>query len=138
MVLFPKAIERQRAGKDARPLLLLTIGLVMASSAVVTLLYFALPEWIMQTVFGVDFSLPFQLLGLIGIATSLFAAINIWLQYALSLKRRNYVLVLCLIVVAQFVALLIWNDSVMQIATALVGAGVAGNLAGLIFSLTEH
>jgi O-antigen/teichoic acid export membrane protein len=132
MVLFPKAVERQVAGRDPRPLLLLALAAALAAGAVVTVLYFAVPNVLVTTIFGAEYSDPGVLLGLIGLATTLYAALNIWLNYALSLQRSPFVIALALIVVAQAAGIWLWHGALVNVALVMVAGGVAGNLAGLL------
>ncbi|MCO5207525.1 MAG: hypothetical protein M9928_21160 [Anaerolineae bacterium] len=131
MVLFPKAVDRQAKGRDPRPLLLLALGATLAAGLALTAVYFLLPSLIVDTVFRGAYANPGLVLGIVGIATTLYAATNIWLNYALSLRRTLFVAALAIIVVAQASAIVLFHDELQQVALILVAGGVAANLVGI-------
>jgi O-antigen/teichoic acid export membrane protein len=135
LVLFPKATQRRAAGRDARPVLLLALAGTLLPGLALTLLYWAFPGLIVQTVFGDAYADPGILLALVGLATTLYAGVNIWLNYALSLERRAYVAALAAIVGAQITAMLLAHERLETIALVMVAAGVLGNLAGMAMTL---
>ena len=130
LVLFPKATRRHAAGQDARPVLLLALAGTFLIGFVVTLLFFLAGGLIVQTIFTDVYSDPGLVLGLVGIATTLFAAINIWLNYALSLNRRSYIVTLALIVGMEIAALAVFHDSLQTIVSIMILTGFLGNLIG--------
>lgn len=130
MVLFPKAVDRQATGRDPRPLLMLALGATLAAGLALTLVYFLIPGWIVDTIFRGQYADPGIVLGLVGVATTLFAATNIWLNYALSLRRTAFVVALALIVVVQAAAIVLFHDELQHVALILVGGGLVANLAG--------
>ena len=90
---------------------------------------------IVQAVFTDVYNDPGIVLGLVGIATTLYAGISIWLNYALSLDRHNFVMALAILVVFVIGAMGFFHDSVVIIASIMITAGVAGNLAGAVTTL---
>lgn len=130
MVLFPKATQRQALGQDARPMLLLALAATLLPGLALTAVYFLVPEWIVTLVFRGQYANPGALLGWIGLATTLFAGVNIWLNYALSLGKRPFVYLLTLIALVQIGAVLLLAHTLMTIAFVLIGAGLVANLAG--------
>jgi O-antigen/teichoic acid export membrane protein len=133
MVLFPKATQRQAEGRDARPVLLLALAATLLPGLALTAVYFLLPGPLVQTIFTNAYANPGPVLGWVGLATTLYAGINIWLSYALSTGRPSYIYALALIVAAQLVALALFNDSLLTIAAIMALTGLLGNLSGLLF-----
>jgi O-antigen/teichoic acid export membrane protein len=138
MVLFPKATQRQASGRDPRPVLLLALLVTLLPGLTLTTLYFLWPGPIVHTIFGDAYQNPGLVLGLIGLATTLFAALNIWLNYALSLQRPAFVAALVTVVAAQLIGLTLFHDSLTAIAAVTVAAGLAGNTAALLTLLHHH
>jgi O-antigen/teichoic acid export membrane protein len=132
MVLFPKAVDRQATGRDPRPLLLLALGATLAAGLALTLVYFLIPGLIVDTIFRGQYANPGIVLGLVGIATTLYAATNIWLNYALSLRRTVFVVALAIIVVVQAAAIVLFHDELQHVALILVGGGLVANLIGAV------
>lgn len=132
LVLFPKTTQRQAAGRDPRPVLLLALAATLTPGFLLTALYFSFPQFLVQTIFTDVYADPGLVLGLAGLATTLYAGINIWLNYALSLERRGYVWALVGVVVLQMAGMGVWHGSLVEITAVMVAAGLLGNIAGVI------
>jgi len=132
MVLFPKATQRQAEGRDARPVLLLALAATLLPGLGLTAVYFLFPGPLVQTVFTDAYADPGLVLGWVGLATTLYAGINIWLSYALSTGRPLYIYALAVIVAGQITAMALFNDTLLFIATIMVVTGLLGNLSGLL------
>lgn len=135
MVLFPKATQRHSAGLDPRPVLILALAATLLVGAVLTTTYFFFSGLIVQTIFTDVYADPGIVLGLVGVATTLYAAISIWLNYALSLDRHSFVVSLAVLVVLVVVAMGFFHESLVIIATIMIVAGVVGNIAGAATTL---
>lgn len=133
MVLFPKATQKQALGQDARPYLLLALAATLIPGLLLTLLYFAAPEAIVQVVFRGQYPHPGALLGWVGLATTLFAGVNIWLNYALAVARRPYVLTLVALALGQIAGFLLLAGDLMTFARLMVISGLLGNVSGFWF-----
>ncbi len=130
MVLFPKAAQRHALGQNARPMLLLALAATLLPGLALTVVYFLVPEFIVTLVFRGQYANPGVLLGWVGLATTLFAGVNIWLNYALSLGKRPFIFVLAIIAPAQIAAVLLFPHTLATVAFIMVAAGLVGNLAG--------
>jgi O-antigen/teichoic acid export membrane protein len=130
LVLFPKATQRHALGLDARPMLLLTMAATLLPGLGLTAVYFLFPDPIVALVFRGQYASPGLLLGWVGLATTLFAGVNIWLNYALSLGKRPFVFLLALIATGQITAILLLAHTLTILAMVLVTAGLLANLAG--------
>ena len=137
MVLFPKATQRQAQGRDPRPVLALALSATIAVGLVLTLIYFLVSGPLVQAVFSGAYNDPGIVLGLVGIATTLYAAINIWLNYALSLQKHSFVVGLAVLVLLVIAAMFIYHPSTTAVATIMIIAGILGNLLGAATTLRE-
>jgi len=131
MVLFPKATQRQARGRDPRPVLLLALLVTLLPGLALTVVYFLFPTWLVSTIFGSAYQDPGFVLGLVGLATTLFATLNIWLNYALSLKRPAFITALVVVVIGQLLGMIFFHASLAAIATTMVIAGLVGNVLAL-------
>jgi O-antigen/teichoic acid export membrane protein len=138
MVLFPKATQRHTAGRDSRPVLALALAATFLVGASLTLAYFFFSGFIVQTIFSDIYADPGIILGLVGVATTLYAGISIWLNYALSLDRHAFVVVLGILVALVIVAMGFFHDSLVTIVTIMILAGIAGNLVGVITTVPQR
>ncbi|MGB4873548.1 MAG: hypothetical protein WBP47_26110 [Candidatus Promineifilaceae bacterium] len=130
MVLFPKATQRRALGQDARPMLLLALAATLLPGLGLTAVYFLVPDFIVGLVFRGQYANPGALLGWVGLATTLFAGVNIWLNYALSVGKRPYIFLLALIAIGQIAAILLLAHTLFILAFVLTTAGALGNFVG--------
>jgi O-antigen/teichoic acid export membrane protein len=136
MVLFPKATQRYALGEDARPMLLLALAATLLPGLGLTAVYLLAPGWIVDMVFRGQYANPGMLLGWIGLATTLFAGVNIWLNYALSVEKRPFIYLLAFIALVQIAAILLLTHTLITLAFVLTAAGLLGNLVGAALLLT--
>lgn len=137
MVLFPKATQKHNLGQDARPYLLLALAATLLPGLLLTAVYFLFPAFIVALVFRGQYADPGSLLGWVGLATTLFAGVNIWLNYALATERRPYIFGLAVIALLQIGAFLFWVQGLDAVALVMVFAGLLGNLMGALLLLRK-
>jgi O-antigen/teichoic acid export membrane protein len=135
MVLFPKSAQRRASGRDPRPVLLLALAATLLPGLLLATAYFLFPGVIVQTIFTDAYSDPGIVLGLVGLATTLYASTNVWLNYALSLDRRTYVLALVAMVLLQILGMLLFHNSLLTIVLIMLLAGLVGNVLGVVTML---
>lgn len=137
MVLFPKVAQRRALGLDPRPVLLMALAAALLPGILLTAFYFLFSKPIVQFVFTDAYPDPGLALGMAGLATTLYAGVNIWLNYALSAGKRPYIFVLVFIVVLQAVGISLFHDTLVTMTTIMAVIGLAGNLTGMIGSLID-
>jgi O-antigen/teichoic acid export membrane protein len=131
IVLFPKATKRRASGRDPRPILLLALGATLLPGFALTGVYFLFPESLVRTIFTAAYANPGIVLGMANLAASLYAGLNIWLNYALSLNRLTFIYILVGVLVWQGVGMFFFGrDSLLHMTLVMVSAGLVGNVAG--------
>jgi O-antigen/teichoic acid export membrane protein len=132
-LLFPKAVRRHAAGQDARPILLVALVASMAPGFGLTALYATAPGLVVRTVFTDAYADPGTVLALATLAATLYAGVNIWLNYALSTARTRFVWVLAAAVLWQGGAMLLFaRESLLRVALIMVAAALAANVGGYL------
>jgi hypothetical protein len=134
MVLFPKVTQRHALGLDPRPVLLLALAAALLPGIVLTTIYFFFSRAIVQLIFTTAYPDPGLALGMAGLATTLYAGVNIWLNYALSAAKRPYIFTLVLIVTLQAVAIGLFHDTLLVMTGVMAAMGLLGNLTGVVVS----
>lgn len=137
LVLFPKATQRRAQGRDPRPVLALALAATIGVGLTLTIIYFLASGPLVNLIFSDTYNDPGIVLGLVGIATTLYAAISIWLNYALSLQRQSFVIGLAVLVLLVVVAMAAFHPSTAAIASIMIVAGIAGNVLGALTTLGE-
>lgn len=138
MVLFPKAIQRHASGRDGRRLLLAALFAALLPGLGLTTIFFLVPGFLTQFIFGDAYASLGVVVGLVGLATTFYAGINIWLNYALSTERPIYLYMLAVILILQATAMLLLATNLTAIATIMATAGFMGNLAGAALMLRRR
>ncbi len=135
MVLFPKATQRQATGRDARPILLLALAAAVLPGLVLSTICFLFPGALVKTIFTSAYDNPGIVLGLANLAASLFAGLNIWLNYALSREMPSFIYAIIGILCWQAFGMYVFGrDNLVYMTSIMVSAGVIGNLAGFIMT----
>ena len=131
IVLLPKATRRRASGRDPRPILLLALAVALLPGFALTAVYVLYPGVLVRTIFTSAYASPGIVLGLVNFAATLYAGLNIWLNYALSLKRLWFIYSLVGVLVWQGVGMFFFGrDSLLHMSLIMVSAGLIGNLAG--------
>ncbi len=131
IVLLPKATRRRVGGRDPRPILLLALAATLLPGFALTAVYFLYPGSLVRTIFTAAYTSPGMVLGLVNLAATFYAGLNIWLNYALSLERLSFIYILVGVLIWQGIGMYFFGrDSLVHMSLVMVSAGLAGNLAG--------
>ena len=115
MLLLPTVIELEKAGKDTRSVLFKYIGYITLISVLIVLACVSFPEFIIQMLFGEDYSAIAPLLWKYAVATSMFAISNIFAYYYLSLNKYIPVVISGVFGLLQMVLVIFYHDSLAQV-----------------------
>jgi O-antigen/teichoic acid export membrane protein len=133
IILLPKAKMRQATGRDARPVLLMALAGVLVPGFILATICFMYPGALVRTVFGTAYADPSIVLGLACLAAGLYAGLNIWLNYALSLERPAFIYALLGVLLLQGVCMFLFGRSnLVYMTLVMVSGGLLGNLAGFL------
>jgi O-antigen/teichoic acid export membrane protein len=133
IVLFPKVARRQATGRDPRPILWMALAAALAPGLGLTILYFAFPRVLVSAVFANAYGDPGVVLGMASLAATLYAGLNIWLNYALSLGRPTFIYAMLALVVFQAGSMLAFGrERLVNVTLVMVATGLIGNLSGLV------
>jgi O-antigen/teichoic acid export membrane protein len=133
IVLLPKATRRRASGRDPRPILLLALAATLLPGFALTIVYFLYPDFLVRTIFTSSYTSPGIVLGLANLATTLYAGLNIWLNYALSLKRLSFIYIMVGVLVLQGMGMFFFGrDSLVDMTMVMSACGLIGNLAGFL------
>jgi len=126
LVLFPKSAERHAQRRDSSRLLRLSLAATLCLCAGLAVAYFAAPDFILQTVFGAENPFAGPVLGLVALAMTGYALVNVWLNYFLSVEQAAFAFILPVAVALQFALLTLFHATLIQVATimALTSAGL--------------
>ena len=133
IVVLPKATQRRASGRDPRPILVLALAATLLPGFALTAVYLLYPSLIVRTIFTAAYTNPGVVLGMANLAASFYAGLNIWLNYALSLKRLSYIYILVSVLIFQGAGMYLFGrDSLLQMTLVMAASGLIGNLAGFV------
>ena len=133
IILLPKAVERQAKNRDAWPILLLALMGALAPGLALTVFYCLSSGWLVRIVFTAAYGDPGIVLGLASLAATLYAGLNIWLNYALSRERPAFIYSLAGVLLWQVLGMFVFGrTNLVHMAWVMVSAGALGNVAGFI------
>jgi O-antigen/teichoic acid export membrane protein len=130
MILFPKAARRRAEKRDTRAVLFPALFIVAGLCGLLALIYFLIPDLLIRVVFGPAYSLPPNVLGLIGLAMMLLSLANVWLNYYLSIERTRFVYLIWTAVISQFIAMFYFHDALWQMPLVMAVSGLWLTAAG--------
>ncbi len=90
------------------------------------------PGDLIDFLFGQAYQDPGLILGLVGLATTFYGALYIWLSYGLSLERSAIVYVMVAIDIFQAVGFLFFHATLLSIATVMLVTSIIGNVAAAV------
>ncbi|HTS72030.1 MAG TPA: hypothetical protein VMO17_23900 [Terriglobia bacterium] len=131
ILLLPKVKQYQAKGESARGLLFLSLGGALAPGLGLSLLYFLFPGPLVRIVFTGAYANPGVVLGLASLAATLFAGLNIWLNYSLALERPAFVYALVALLFGQAVGMsMLGRGNLVRVTLVMVSMGALGNIVG--------
>jgi O-antigen/teichoic acid export membrane protein len=131
VILVPKVMQRRAAGQDPRPILLLSLAAAIAPGLLITSLYFLVHGTLVVRIFSGTYADPGIVLGLASLATTFYAGLNIWLNYAVAIERPAFIYALLAVAVAQAIGMVVFGrDDLVSMTIVMVFFAVLGNLAG--------
>ena len=113
----------------------MALAATVAVGLCLTVIYYLWSGEIVTTLFSENYSDPGVVLPLVGIATTLYAAISIWLSYALSLQRNGFVIGLAFLVLMVIIAMAVYHSTIAAIVSIMICAGILGNILGALTTL---
>lgn len=132
LVLFPKATQRHALGLDPRPVLWLALAATLLPGLAFSALLYFFQDTLVPTLFSNAYAGLGVVLPLVGLATTGYAGLNIWLNYALSVNRPLFVVGLGVIVLLQAAGLWLSAGQLVQFVAVMAVAGLAGNVWGAV------
>ena len=137
IILIPKVAERRASGQDLRPLLFAALAGALLPGLLLTILYSLAPGKLVSTIFTGAYADPGIVLALVNFAATLYAGMNIWLNYALAIERPAFVYALPGVVVVQVLGMLLFGrNNLIGMTLAMIFAGLIGNMAGAMTTLS--
>ena len=118
-VMFPKSVENFSLNKPTKKILKKSLFLVSLIAIPATIIYFLFPRVITIILFGKDYLPITGLLGLFGIAISLFSLSYILVLYNLSINKTSLIYFLILAAVLETILIFFVHDTLLQILLIL-------------------
>ncbi len=132
-VLLPKVISRAAVERDTKEILYASLAVTAAFSLAGTAMLIVLPRFVIDTTFGSEFSEATPLVGVFGLAMTVYALLNVQLAYHLGHGRTTMAWLLLGGAVAQLLFYLAVHGSTYQLVTANLVSALAVLLVHELF-----
>ena len=114
-VMFPKTVERHSLNKPSKNILKRSLILMSIIAVPACIIYFLFPEIITLILFGKNYLGITNMLGLFGIAMSLFSFSYVLVLYNLSLEKTNLIYILTFAVILETLLIYFMHSSLIQV-----------------------
>jgi len=133
LLILPKVRMRLACGQETRPILKMGILAALLPGLILTGAYLLFPGAIVRVVFGSQYANPGIVLALANLATTLFAGLYIWLNYALALNQPSFVYGLSALVVLQTVGMYgFGRQNLVALMLTMIAVAGGGHLLGFV------
>ena len=114
-VMFPMVVEKFEKKQNYAPVLWKSIGIVGLLSGIATVVYFLAPKFIIGLLYGPEYLALSDLLGYVAIFMTLYAVLNILIQFFISIKSYRFLIWLGLGIVAQVLLIIFYHRTISQV-----------------------
>lgn len=114
-VMFPMISKRHARGQGYKKIFLLSLGLVTAISAGILLVYFLLPELMVNILYGSSFIDAAKNLAWFGLFMSIFSISSLIVSFFLSKGKTRIVIFVLLAAIVQAVGIWMFHESLIDV-----------------------
>jgi O-antigen/teichoic acid export membrane protein len=136
--LVPEVSRRRSQGEDTRPVLIKTVGIILAAAVPCLLIYAFVPHLLISSVFGAKKAKAYHSLLPLGAAFVVLACTYLAIQYMLALKRTWFLLAVGAVAVAEPVLLLQASKNPAGFAVVVLGIQAVGALVAFALALRRN
>ncbi len=118
--LFPKVVRLKAEGKNPSKLLInsiIYISLIIAAECIV---FFTVPSFIVNTIFGKSYLTAMPLIGLFGIALGIFSLIQIFMTYNLAVEKYNFIYIFLAGIIIEIVGIYLYHAALLDIVKVVL------------------
>jgi O-antigen/teichoic acid export membrane protein len=138
VVMFPRVAKTLAQGILPDRLLIRTAAIIIAASGALACLYFAFAAQIISIVFGKAYLPASSLLGWMGLSMIGISLGSIWLNFYLAYKPQNFVTLLGVALVLEWLLLKTLNPSMQNAVVAFGTTGWLLAIGGLLLYLFKN
>jgi len=113
-VMFPKVSELHASNKHTHKILKNTLFYVLIISLAIVFMFFIAPDLIVFLFFGRQYNIS-MLIGIYGIAMTLFSLNNLLVMYNLSIRRFGFVLIFIPLLALEILSIYLFHDTLITI-----------------------
>jgi O-antigen/teichoic acid export membrane protein len=133
--VVPEVSRRRAAGEDTRPVLARALGIILACSVPVLLIFAFGAKPLLRLAFGADRTLASNSLLILGIAFTVLACTYLAIQYMLAQRRTGFLLLLGLVAIAEPVLLLQAPRKPAAFATVVLAVQAVAAIVAFTFAI---
>jgi len=118
--LFPKVVRLKAEGKNTSKLLInaiIYISLIIAAECIV---FFAVPNFIVNTIFGSSYISAVPLIGLFGIALGIFSLLQIFMTYNLAIEKYNFIYIFLAGIIIEIAGIYFYHSTLLDVVKTVL------------------
>ena len=120
MVMFPKISELKANNRGHKSLLLKSLMIALLLGLIASLFYFLMPKFIIGLLFGKEYLVISELLGIFGIVMTIYSLSYIIAYYNIALNRIKFLYLLIFFNLLEIVLILLFHSSLFVIVMILL------------------
>ena len=124
MVMFPKTSELHALGEESMPVLKKSLLYAAILCGGTLVLYLTIPSFLVNVLFGKQYSSIIPLMGIFGLAMFFFSLANILFLYQLSLHRLKFLWILIIGTLLEITLIVLFHTSLLQVILILLIVGL--------------
>lgn len=134
-VMFPKIAEAHSKGEPYKHIFHKSLLFVTILSAVATIIYWLIPEFIVKLLFGEQYFGITNLIAPFGLAMGLFSVAFVVANYYLSTDRIKFIYVLTAFLFVEIIAIWLFHETLAQVVNILLATMIA--LVAVLFLIRK-
>jgi O-antigen/teichoic acid export membrane protein len=136
-VMFPLLIKRHAQKQNVNNLFYMALLLVAIPSALITGIYFFIPEFVIKLFLGSNYLLAIPYLGIFGIFIAVYSVLNVCVNFFLSLKKTMVFLPVLFFTIFQIFLINVFHQSFFQVIWVSIVCELLLLLALIIYFFRE-
>ena len=118
--MFPKTAELHQEGKQSKPLLYKSLGMIGLVVVPAVLIYFLIPGFIVNLLYGKEYMVIAPLLGWFALFMGLTCFVYMIAFYKVSINHRAFLWIMGVFNVFEILGIWLFHESLMQVIYVLI------------------
>lgn len=132
--LFPKVVRLKAEGKSPSKLLINSIIYISLLVAAECIVFFAVPNFVVNAIFGSSYMSAVPLIGLFGIALGIFSLLQIFMTYNLAIEKYNFIYIFLIGIIIEIIGIYFFHSTLLDVVKTVLVTSVFIIVSMIIFN----